>query len=71
MTSTAANVLELARIVVNLADEVHELRRRLDAVDQRREGLDPEQLAEIVANRLAPQLDAVRRVARTGRRMSK
>jgi hypothetical protein len=57
------------RIVVNLTDEVDELRRRVDTLDQRREGLDPEQLAEVVANRLAPQLDAARRAARTGWRM--
>ena len=41
---------------------------RCDALDRAPGGLDPEQLAEIVASRLAPQLDAARRAARTGRR---
>ena len=71
MTSTAQNVLELARIVVNLADEVAELHRRLDAVDRRREGFDPEQLAGVVVARLTPQLDAAMRAARAGRRIPK
>lgn len=72
MTTTAENVLELARSMYHLSNEVDELRRRLDALDQRREGLDPEQLAEIVASRLAPELGAARRAQRlAGRRASR
>ena len=68
MTTTAENVLELARSMFHLSDEVDELRRRLDALDRHREGIDPEELAEVVASRLAPELDAARRVARAARR---
>ena len=72
MTTTAQNILELARTVFHLSAELDELRRRLDALDRRREGIDPEQLAEIVASRLAPQLDAARRAQRLAvRRASK
>ena len=58
MTTTADNVLELARSMYHLSCEVDALRRRLDALDHRREGLDAEELAEIVASRLAPELGA-------------
>jgi hypothetical protein len=72
MTTTAENVLELARSMYHLSNEVDELKRRLDALDHRRERLDPEELAEIVASRLAPRLDAARRVQRlAGRRAPK
>ena len=72
MTTTAENILELARTVFALSAEIDELRRQLEALGQRREGLDPEQLAELVASRLAPQLDAARRVQRLAvRRASK
>ena len=72
MTTTAENVLELARSMYRLSCEVDELRVRLDALDRHREGVDAEQLAEVVASRLAPQLDAARRAQRLAvRRASK
>ena len=72
MTTTAENVLELAQSMYHLSHEIDELRRRLDALDRHREGIDPEQLAEVVAHRLAPQLDAARRAQRlASRRVAK
>ena len=65
-------VLEMARLIYHLSGEIDELRARVDALDRHRDGVvDPEQLAEIVASRLAPELDAVRRAARTGRKVSR
>ena len=70
MTTTADNVLELARAMVWLDEEVDRLRRRVDALEQLRDGVDPEQLAEVVAARLGSELGAVRRAQRlAGRRV--
>ena len=47
-----------------ITTEIVDLRHQVRTLAARREGLDPEQLAVIVANRLAPQLDAARRARR-------
>ena len=68
----ASTMLDLVRVLDCLIIQVDELRGRLDAIDRRREGgVDPEVVAEIVASRLAPELDATRRAIRTGRRTVK
>ena len=66
--TTVQNVLELARTMVWLDEEVDRLRRRVDALEQHREGVDPEVLAAVVADRMEPRLEAVRRAGRLGRR---
>ena len=65
--TTVQNVLELARTMVWLDEEVDRLRQRVAALEQHRE-FDPEQVAAVVADRLGPRLEAVRRAGRLGRR---
>ena len=69
--TTAQNVLEIARALFQLSNEVDELRARIDRFAHHREGLDVEQLAELVVSRLEPQIDAVRRTQRLAGRRSK
>ena len=54
MTTTAENVLEIARALYGLSAEVDELRKWVDAFHHHREGLDVEQLAGLVVSRLEP-----------------
>ena len=64
MTTTSENVLEIARALYALSNEVDELRARVDRFAHHREGLDAEQLAETITGRLEPRLDAIRRASR-------
>ena len=52
--TTAQNVLELARSMFYLSNEIDELRRRLDALDRGREGVDPSSWPRPSPHSLAP-----------------
>ena len=67
----ASTMLDLVRVLDCLMTDVDALRARVDAIDRRDGVVDPEVLAAVVASRLEPRLEAVRRAGRLGRRAAK
>ena len=62
---------ELVTFFDVITTEITDLRHQVRALAARQERIDTAGVAEAVATRLAPELIAARRAARTGRRISK